>query len=158
MRTASTRDDPYPNAFRYRIGVQSLNEDMAVYMFLKAQLRPICFLFPIVTSISRSGFYGLSRIFKTTASTSPLGIHGAHRCCAQCHDHKYDPIPTTDFYALQGVFSSTTLKEYRWLPRRCRALAEAERPARRAGERAEGISQTGDWQVGEILAGRFRDI
>ena len=27
--------------------------------------------------------------------------------CAQCHNHKFDPIPTTDYYALQGVFEST---------------------------------------------------
>lgn len=27
--------------------------------------------------------------------------------CARCHDHKYDPIPTADYYSLHGVFSST---------------------------------------------------
>ena len=27
--------------------------------------------------------------------------------CARCHDHKYDPIPTQDYYALCGIFSST---------------------------------------------------
>jgi hypothetical protein len=27
--------------------------------------------------------------------------------CARCHDHKYDPIPTSDYYALAGVFRST---------------------------------------------------
>jgi hypothetical protein len=27
--------------------------------------------------------------------------------CARCHDHKFDPIPTTDYYALAGIFSST---------------------------------------------------
>ncbi len=27
--------------------------------------------------------------------------------CARCHDHKYDPIPTTDYYALAGIFLST---------------------------------------------------
>jgi uncharacterized protein DUF1553/uncharacterized protein DUF1549/cytochrome c len=27
--------------------------------------------------------------------------------CARCHDHKYDPIPTTDYYALAGIFKST---------------------------------------------------
>ena len=24
-----------------------------------------------------------------------------------CHDHKYDPVPTTDYYALAGIFAST---------------------------------------------------
>jgi hypothetical protein len=31
--------------------------------------------------------------------------------CARCHDHKFDPIPTEDYYALAGIFESTvTLK------------------------------------------------
>ena len=29
--------------------------------------------------------------------------------CARCHDHKFDPIPTTDYYALAGIFHSTKL-------------------------------------------------
>ncbi len=33
--------------------------------------------------------------------------------CARCHDHKFDPIPTRDYYALAGIFRSTrTLKNY----------------------------------------------
>ena len=31
--------------------------------------------------------------------------------CARCHDHKFDPIPTADYYALAGVFQSTDLRE-----------------------------------------------
>ena len=27
--------------------------------------------------------------------------------CARCHDHKFDPIPTKDYYALHGVFNSS---------------------------------------------------
>lgn len=29
--------------------------------------------------------------------------------CARCHDHKFDPIPTRDYYALQAIFASTQL-------------------------------------------------
>ncbi len=29
--------------------------------------------------------------------------------CARCHDHKFDPIPTSDYYALAGIFRSTDL-------------------------------------------------
>ena len=35
------------------------------------------------------------------------GLMGMTVVCARCHDHKYDPIPTADFYALHGVFNST---------------------------------------------------
>src|SRR5206468_3150057 len=28
--------------------------------------------------------------------------------CARCHDHKFDPIPTKDYYSLHGVFNSCT--------------------------------------------------
>jgi len=31
--------------------------------------------------------------------------------CARCHDHKYDPIPTRDYYALAGIFRSTRTME-----------------------------------------------
>src|SRR5262245_17975305 len=29
--------------------------------------------------------------------------------CARCHDHKFDPIPTADYYAMAGVFRSTEM-------------------------------------------------
>ena len=31
--------------------------------------------------------------------------------CARCHDHKFDPIPTADYYALAGVMHSTRVRE-----------------------------------------------
>lgn len=31
--------------------------------------------------------------------------------CARCHDHKFDPVPTRDYYALQAVFATTQLAE-----------------------------------------------
>jgi hypothetical protein len=33
--------------------------------------------------------------------------------CARCHDHKFDPIPTADYYALAGIFTSTRVMERR---------------------------------------------
>ncbi len=33
--------------------------------------------------------------------------------CARCHDHKFDPIPTADYYALAGIFTSTRVMEKR---------------------------------------------
>ncbi len=36
------------------------------------------------------------------------GVMGLTVTCARCHDHKYDPIPTADYYSLYGVFRSST--------------------------------------------------
>src|SRR5262249_6884952 len=35
------------------------------------------------------------------------GLLGLTVTCARCHDHKFDPIPTEDYYSLYGVFASS---------------------------------------------------
>jgi hypothetical protein len=35
------------------------------------------------------------------------GVMGLSVGCARCHDHKFDPVPTRDYYALAGIFTST---------------------------------------------------
>ncbi|QOV89464.1 PSD1 and planctomycete cytochrome C domain-containing protein [Humisphaera borealis] len=44
-------------------------------------------------------------------STSSAVFLGLTIGCARCHDHKYDPIPQTDYYRLLAVFNSATKKE-----------------------------------------------
>ena len=39
------------------------------------------------------------------------GLLGMTVGCARCHDHKYDPIPTQDYYSLYGVFASSHVPE-----------------------------------------------
>jgi hypothetical protein len=41
--------------------------------------------------------------------TVTRGLLGITVACARCHDHKYDPIETLDYYALAGVFASTEM-------------------------------------------------
>ena len=41
-----------------------------------------------------------------TTSQAFLGLTAQ---CARCHDHKFDPIPTSDYYALAGIFASTRI-------------------------------------------------
>jgi hypothetical protein len=42
-------------------------------------------------------------------NTTTKGLLGLSVACARCHDHKFDPIPTEDYYSLAGVFRSTKL-------------------------------------------------
>ena len=45
------------------------------------------------------------------------GFLGLTVACARCHDHKYDPIPQTDYYSLAGVFLNTGYHEYPRVPK-----------------------------------------
>ena len=39
------------------------------------------------------------------------GLLGLSVTCARCHDHKFDPIPTEDYYSLYGIFASSVEPE-----------------------------------------------
>jgi hypothetical protein len=41
--------------------------------------------------------------------TVTRGVLGLTVACARCHDHKFDPIGTEDYYGLAGVFASTEM-------------------------------------------------
>ncbi len=42
--------------------------------------------------------------------------------CARCHDHKFDPIPTSDYYALAGILASTQVLEERQMLNQTRVM------------------------------------
>jgi hypothetical protein len=68
------------------------------------------------------------------------GVLGLTVSCARCHDHKFDPIPTTDYYALAGVFRSSETRD--GLINRLRSGGETEHliaMATNRGEKAEEI-------------------
>src|SRR5882762_6329599 len=44
-----------------------------------------------------------------TRSTRWARFQGLTIACARCHDHKLDPIPTSDYYALYGVLTSSRM-------------------------------------------------
>ncbi len=46
-------------------------------------------------------------------SSSLLGLTVG---CAQCHDHRYDPIPQTDYYRMRAIFEPAFDWESRWRP------------------------------------------
>ncbi len=116
----STQEEPYPNSFRYRNWViRAFNEDMPYDQFVKAQIAGD--LMPSSDPLKYTpglGFYALSpemqddRVEATTKAFLGLTV-----ACAQCHDHKFDPIPAKDFYSLQGVFAGTKLDELPLAPK-----------------------------------------
>ena len=39
------------------------------------------------------------------------GLQGLTVTCARCHDHKFDPVPTKDYYSLHGIFNSSDIPD-----------------------------------------------
>ena len=117
-RLDSERDNPYPASFRYRDWViQAIQNDMPYDVFVKAQIAGD--QLPDHEKYEAGlGFYALSpemqddRVDATTRAFLGLTV-----ACAQCHDHKYDPIPTRDFYSLMGIFRNTDLREVPLAPK-----------------------------------------
>jgi cytochrome c553 len=124
--TGPSRNIPYPHAWKYRdYVIAAMNADIPFDRFLQEQIAG-----DLVSANSRSerdrlltatGFLALGvkdvnqrfkvrfimdnvdeQIDAITRSVLALTVS-----CARCHDHKFDPIPTTDYYALAGIFTST---------------------------------------------------
>ena len=111
-RLNSERDDPYENSFRYRDWViQAVQQDMSFNLFVKAQIAGD--LLPQHELYEAGlGFYSLSPEFQDErVDATTRGFMALTVACATCHNHKYDPIPTQDFYSLLGIFNNTELHE-----------------------------------------------
>ena len=120
-----SRNPSFPHAWRYRdYVIQSLNEDVPYDRFVTEQIAGD--LLPAVSNAQHdrqliaTGFLALGSkpakamndnfdmdIVADQIGTIGSGILGLTVGCARCHDHKTDPIPTRDYYALAGIFRST---------------------------------------------------
>ncbi len=119
-RLNSTQDQPYENAWRYRDWViRAFNDDLPYDLFVKAQLAAD--QLPEAETgrwdreqlIAGLGMFGLSPKFQDDRiDVTGRGFLALTVACAQCHDHKFDPIPTEDYYALLGVFNSSEQAEH----------------------------------------------
>src|SRR3984893_6079126 len=81
------------------------------------------------------------------------GLLGLTVACARCHNHKYDPISQKDYYALAGVFASSTYKEYP-LASEAQAAAWREREQQLLDleEQLENFTNRETEQLASILA------
>ena len=125
--------NPYPNAHLYRDWViRAFNDDLPFDQFVTAQLAGDLLDGPDrVRHLPALGFLGLGPWYYDNGAVEitraderhdrvdavSRGFLGFTVGCARCHDHKYDPIPTKDYYGLAGVFLNTEYTEYPLAPK-----------------------------------------
>uniref|UniRef100_Q01Z91 Cytochrome c domain-containing protein n=1 Tax=Solibacter usitatus (strain Ellin6076) TaxID=234267 RepID=Q01Z91_SOLUE len=155
-RLNSTESDPIANAFRYRDWViQAFNRDMPYDVFVKAQIAGD--LMPSDDPLqyrAGTGFYAMSpEMQDDRVDATTRGFLGLTVACAQCHYHKFDPIPQSDFYSLQGVFASSQTKQFPLAPKDVVEKWDAQKKALEKQETAlkEFTAQQSD-QLAGILA------
>jgi hypothetical protein len=124
-----TADLPVPDAWRYRnYVIDAFNADKPYDQFLREQIAGDILAAELSGDappgrygelISATGFIAIARRFgfdstkdmfltiDDTIDTFTKSVLGLTVGCARCHDHKYDPVSTKDYYALYGVFEST---------------------------------------------------
>lgn len=115
---------PTPAAYLYRDWVvKALNDDMPYNEFLRLQIAGDEIpgqADDYVTRLAGLGFQSLGPQFRKGAAgeakaladeledrvdTLSRGILGLTVSCARCHDHKFDPIPTRDYYSLAAAYN-----------------------------------------------------
>jgi mono/diheme cytochrome c family protein len=161
--------NPYPEAYLYRDWViKAFNDDMPFDVFVKAQLAA-----DLMEENSRAkmlpalGFLGQGPWFYDNGSVEVTraderhdrvdvvsrGFLGLTVGCARCHNHKYDPIPTKDYYALSGVFLNTVYHEYPLVPKSVHEEYKKNEKQIEAREELLGdFMSTESKQLGETLA------
>jgi mono/diheme cytochrome c family protein len=112
----ANQDEPfYPYAWTYRdYVVRSFNEDKPFNRFAMEQVAADRLQDGDTGSLAALGFLTLGARFNENKNdiindridVVCKGFLGLTVTCARCHDHKFDPIPTKDYYALRGVFDS----------------------------------------------------
>ncbi len=125
--TSEATNPPYPFAWRYRDWViEAVNKDVPYNQFVKLQLAADEIPDTPRSDLRALGYLGSAPIYHTDLRLSKdvietlftddwdervdavsRGVLGLTVGCARCHDHKFDPILTKDYYALAGVFAST---------------------------------------------------
>ena len=156
-RLNSTQDEPYPNAWRYRDWViAAFNADMPYDLFVKAQIAADQLDSREMGRWAREdlvaglGLFALSPKFQDDRiDVTGRGFMALTIGCAQCHDHKFDPIPTEDYYALLGVFNSTEPYEHPLAAEKVVQSYQGER--KRADEAKARLQEFLDDQSGQLV-------
>jgi hypothetical protein len=111
-------DFHYPFAYTYRdYVIRSFNDDKPYNLFVIEQLAAdkLPATRNNLTNLCALGFLTLGErfmgmqndIINDRIDVVTKGFLGLTVTCARCHDHKFDPIPTKDYYSLHGIFASS---------------------------------------------------
>ncbi|HEY1048664.1 MAG TPA: DUF1549 domain-containing protein, partial [Prosthecobacter sp.] len=121
------RSNFYPFAYTYRDWVvNSLNNDMPYDKFVSLQVAAdrITAATPNSPDLAALGFYNVGERFISDRilvaddriDVIGRGLLGLTVACARCHDHKFDPIPSKDYYAIYSILNSSEEPEADVLP------------------------------------------
>ncbi len=139
---AFNRDVPYDRFIALQLAADQMNDaskqDQAALGFLSLGVNP-------------NRAVDLPDVVDDKIDLVTRGLLGLTVSCARCHDHKFDPIPTKDYYSLYGVFANT---RYGVEPVRVGALPDfyEKRAADRKRIRQEYVRERL-----EVLRTEFRD-
>ena len=107
----------YPNAWTYRdYVIKAFNDDVPYDQFIREQLAADRLTDGKASpSLAALGFLTLgdhfngnqADIINDRIDVTSKAFLGLTVSCARCHDHKFDPIPTADYYSLYGIFASS---------------------------------------------------
>lgn len=113
----------YPQGFRYRDWVvRAFNDDMPFDRFVTEQIAADLLDTPDrLENLPALGFFAVGPVYygdrnkldqiDDRIDTLTRGFLGLTVACARCHDHKFDPISTRDYYSLAGIINSTDYVE-----------------------------------------------
>ena len=106
-----------PFAYTYRdYVIKAFNSDKPFDQFVREQLAADQLQLPEDSPhLAAMGLLTLGRMFDRNRhdviddqiDVVSRGFLGLTVSCARCHDHKFDPVPTADYYSLYGVFASS---------------------------------------------------
>lgn len=120
-----SRNPTFPHAWRYRdYVIDAWNRDVPYDRFLTEQIAGDLLPYdsPEEHDSNRvaTGFLALTAkpakamnnnfdmdVVADQIDVVSRGVMGISVACARCHDHKFDPVPTRDYYAMAGIFTST---------------------------------------------------
>ncbi len=110
-------DDFNPHAYLYRDWViQAFQNDLPFDDFIRLQLNADQIVDANAPDLAALGFLTVGNKFENNEQeiiddrldTIFRGLQGLTISCARCHDHKYDPITTEDYYSLYGIFAEAS--------------------------------------------------